>query len=133
MSVIKDDCRYSEDHEWARVEGTVISIGITDHAQGELGDIVFVELPELGDVLEVGDTFGTIEAVKTVADLYSPIAGEVVAINEDLIDDAANVNEDPYGKGWFIKIQIPDGEDIVDGSQLKDLMNPSEYKDFIGS
>jgi glycine cleavage system H protein len=127
MSQIPDDLLYSEDHEYLRKndDGTY-SIGITDYAQGELGDIVFVELPSVGDTFDQKASFGTIEAVKAVSDLYAPVAGEVVEVNEGLDDDPGVVNGDPYGDGWMIRISISDA------SQLEDLMDAAAYGDHVG-
>lgn len=111
------DVRYSEDHEWARQEGDTIKVGISDYAQDQLGDIVFVELPEVGSQFSVGDEFGTLESVKAVSELFMPIAGEIVAINEGLEDAPEQVNSDPYGEGWMIAIK-PDNED--DFTAMKD-------------
>lgn len=103
-----EDIRYTSEHEWAREDGGIVTIGITSYATDQLGDIVFVELPEPGRALEVGKTFGVVEAVKTVSDLYAPLAGEVVEVNGGLVDSPANVNQDPYGEGWMIKIKPSD-------------------------
>jgi glycine cleavage system H protein len=106
------DVRYSEDHEWARKEGENIKIGISDYAQDQLGDIVFVELPEVGSTFALGDEFGTLESVKAVSELFMPIAGEIVAINEGLEDVPEQVNSDPYGEGWMIIIKPDNDEDF---------------------
>jgi len=103
-----EDIRYTSEHEWAREEGGIITVGITSYATDQLGDIVFVELPEAGRALEVGKTFGVVEAVKTVSDLYAPLAGEVVEVNGGLSDNPAAVNQDPYGEGWMIKLKPSD-------------------------
>lgn len=122
---IPSHLKYTSDHEWVNIEDGETTIGITDFAQGELGDIVFVEFPEVGDTFDVSDPFGTIEAVKTVADLFMPVSGEISAINEDLDTDPAKVNSDPYGAGWIIKIQMSN-------TQEEDaLMTPLSYKKFI--
>ena len=123
---IPSHLKYTSDHEWVNIEDGETTIGITDFAQGELGDIVFVEFPEVGDTFDVSDPFGTIEAVKTVADLFMPVSGEISAINEDLDTDPAKVNSDPYGAGWIIKIQMSNTQE-EDG-----LMTPLSYKKFIG-
>jgi glycine cleavage system H protein len=120
------DLRYTEDHEWIRMEGSTAVVGITDYAQGELGDIVFVELPEPGTTVERGAGFGTIEAVKTVADLYSPVSGKVTAVNETLGDAPETVNRSPYGDGWMVRIE-PD-----DASQLETLMDAGAYRAHVG-
>ena len=118
--------QYTKDHEWVKIENGVATIGITDFAQGELGDIVFVELPEVGKSFNAGDAFGTIEAVKTVTDLFSPISGNIVAINEGLDNDTGKVNSDPYGDGWLVKIRLSD-PDEKDG-----LLSSIAYEEIIG-
>ena len=123
---IREDLVYTEEHEWISRDGDVCTVGITDYAQSELGDIVFVELPEAGQQLEQGQVFGTVEAVKTVAELYAPAAGEVVEANNTLEDAAEQVNTDPYGSGWMIKIR-PD-----DAAQLERLLSAEEYGDLVG-
>ncbi|WP_269542708.1 glycine cleavage system protein GcvH [Cerasicoccus fimbriatus] len=110
MSNIPADLKYTEEHEWLRAEDDGATIGITDHAQTSLGDITFVELPAVGDVIEKGETFGTVESVKAASDLYAPVSGEVVAINEALDGEPELVNSDPYGEGWMIKVKIDDSE-----------------------
>ncbi|MBT6144792.1 MAG: glycine cleavage system protein GcvH, partial [Gemmatimonadetes bacterium] len=107
-----DELKYSEQHEWLALDGDVGTIGVTDYAQSQLGDIVFVELPQVGDLLEKGQSFGTIEAVKTVEELYTPVAGEVIEVNETLEDDAEQVNSDPYSDGWMIKVRLSDIGDL---------------------
>lgn len=119
------ELKYTKEHEWIRVEGEEAVVGITDYAQSQLGDIVFVECETVGDALEAGDTFGTIEAVKTVSDLYLPIAGEVLEFNEGLENEPELVNKDPYGKGWIVRIKISD-ETELDG-----LLNASAYQAII--
>jgi len=123
---IPSNLQYTKDHEWAKIENGVATIGITDFAQGELGDIVFVELPEVGKSFNAGDAFGTIEAVKTVTDLFSPISGKIVAINEGLDNDTGKVNSDPYGDGWLVKIRLSD-PDEKDG-----LLSSIAYEEIIG-
>ncbi len=123
---IPSNLKYTSDHEWVDIQDGVATVGITDFAQGELGDIVFVEFPEKGDSFDAGDTFGTIEAVKTVADLFMPVSGEVVDINDDLDAAPDKVNSDPYGDGWIIKIQMSNS------SEEDDLMSPMSYEDKIG-
>ena len=123
---IPSNLQYTKDHEWAKIENGVATIGITDFAQGELGDIVFVELPEVGKSFNAGDAFGTIEAVKTVTDLFSPISGNIVAINEGLDNDTGKVNSDPYGDGWLVKIRLSD-PDEKDG-----LLSSIAYEEIIG-
>ena len=115
------ELRYTKEHEWLAVDGNVAVIGITDWAQGELGDIVFVELPEIGGEIEQNGTFGTIEAVKAVSDLYLPVSGKVVEVNSALDDDPMVINRDPYGEGWMIKI------DLTDSGQLEQLLDASGY------
>lgn len=126
MSEIPDGLKYSEEHEYVR-EGdqAVVTIGITDYAQGELGDVVFVELPSVGDAFERLDVFGTIEAVKAVSELFAPVAGEVVAINETLDEDSALVNSDPYQEGWMIRLRVRNP------NELDDLMSASDYATHI--
>lgn len=106
MSNVPGDLRYTRSHEWVRTEDDTATVGITDHAQEELGDVVFVELPEPGAELEAGQTFGTIESVKAVSDLYAPVGGEVVEVNTGLDDSPEKVNEDPYGEGWILKLRV---------------------------
>ena len=124
MSTIQKDLRYTKEHEWAREDGGDWVIGITDYAQGELGDVVYVELPEAGRTVAEGDTFGTIEAVKTVSDLFAPVAGTVTAVNTAIKDDPSSVNRDPYGDGWLIKIK-PSGAPAA-------LLDASAYANLIG-
>jgi len=100
---IPDDLHYTKDHEWVRLEGDTVTVGITDFAQGELGDIIFVEFPSVGDAFNQGDPFGTVEAVKTVADLFIPVSGEIIAVNTDLEEAPEKVNNDPYGEGWMVR------------------------------
>ena len=123
---IPSNLQYTKDHEWVKIENGVATIGITDFAQGELGDIVFVELPEVGKSFNAGDALGTIEAVKTVTDLFSPISGKIVAINEGLDNDTGKVNSDPYGDGWLVKIRLSD-PDEKDG-----LLSSIAYEEIIG-
>ena len=125
MSNIPENLKYSTDHEWALIEGDIITVGITDHAQSELGDIVFVELPDVGDEVDKGDSFGTIEAVKTVAELYAPASGEVVEVNESLEDEAETINSNPYESGWIVKIKLSDA------SELDELLNAEGYQEHI--
>ncbi len=119
--MIPDDLKYSKEHEWVRVENDFAVIGITDYAQGELGDIVFVELPRIGDSIEYMKPFGTIEAVKAISDLFSPLTGEVVEVNGDLESDSSLINSDPYGDGWIIKIKMSDI------SELDNLLGAADY------
>lgn len=119
------DVRYTKDHEWARVENGLVTVGITSYATDQLGDIVFVELPPVGRRLEAGKPFGVVEAVKTVSDLYSPLNGEVVQVNDALTDNPAVVNQEPFGEGWMIRIRATDLSD-VDG-----LLSPDDYEKLI--
>ena len=125
MSIEKEKLYYTKDHEWLRLEGEFAYIGITDHAQSELGDIIFVEFPESGDVFDLMDVFGTIEAVKTVADLFIPIRCEVVEINDDLEDNPEKINSNPYDDGWLIKVKVSNHDDI------NLLLSHSEYEKMI--
>ena len=122
---IPTDLKYTKDHEWVKIEGGIATIGITNFAQGELGDIVYVDVDTLDDTLEKDEVFGSVEAVKTVSDLFMPLSGEVIEFNESLEDEPEIVNEDPYGKGWMIKISISDD------SQLVDLLDAQNYKKII--
>lgn len=122
---IPTDLKYTKDHEWIRIEGDTAVVGITDFAQGELGDIVFVEVETEGETLDREETFGSVEAVKTVSDLFMPVSGEVEAFNEEIESNPELVNEDPYGKGWMVKIKISDD------SELADLLDADAYKDLI--
>ena len=122
---IPADLKYTQDHEWVRVEGDVVTVGVTDFAQGELGDVVFVEIETEGETLDKGETFGTVEAVKTVSDLFMPVGGEVAEFNEALADEPELVNKDPYGKGWMIKIKVADTAD------LGDLMSAEDYQKML--
>ncbi len=121
-----EDLKYTEDHEWIRVEGDTATIGITAHAQSELGDIVYVDVEEELDSIESGETFGTIEAVKTVADLYAPCTGTVIEVNTRLDDEPELINSDPYGAGWILKFKLSDV------SQLNDLLDVNDYKEQVG-
>jgi len=122
---IPEDLQYTEEHEWVLVEDDVIIVGITDYAQSELGDVVFVELPQVGEVVQQMEPFGTIEAVKTVADIFAPISGEVVEVNTLLEDSPHLINEDPYGEGWIIKIKISDR------SELENLLSSEDYGNLV--
>ena len=123
---IPDNLKYTKEHEWVRLEGDVAVVGITDFAQGELGDIVFVEVETVDETLDADEVFGTVEAVKTVSDLFLPVAGEIVEFNEAVEDDPALVNNDPYGEGWLIKVKMSNPADI-DG-----LLDGEAYKAIIG-
>ena len=122
---IPEDLKYTEDHEWARIEGDIATIGITDFAQGELGDIVFVELPEIGVKTTQGETFGTIEAVKAVSDMLAPLSGEVVEVNKSLTDEPEKINKDAYGEGWIIKIKF------TNSSEIDNLLDKNQYEEII--
>ena len=122
---LPENLKYTQDHEWVRIEGDVVVVGVTDFAQGELGDVVFVEIETEGENLDKGETFGTVEAVKTVSDLFMPVGGEVIEVNEGLADEPEAVNKDPYGEGWMVKIKI------ADASELEELMSPEAYKEMI--
>jgi glycine cleavage system H protein len=122
---IPAELKYTEDHEWVRIEGNMAVVGITDYAQNELGDVVFVEIETEGEELEKGDTFGTVEAVKTVSDLFMPIAGKVAEVNAALADEPELVNKDPYGKGWMIKIEVGSMD------EADDLLSAEDYKKMI--
>ncbi len=124
---IPADLKYTEDHEWVRVEGDTATVGVTDFAQGELGDVVFVEIETEGEELDKGETFGTVEAVKTVSDLFMPVGGEVSEVNEELADEPELVNKDPYGKGWMVKIKV------ADPSELDDLMSADDYEKMVNA
>ena len=119
---IPEDLQYTKSHEWVRIEGDTATIGITDHAQDELGDVVFVELPDEGATFDAGESFGTVESVKAVSDLYTPVGGEVVEVNSALEDAPENINEDPYGEGWIVKLRTTDGAD---------LLSPEEYEKVV--
>ncbi len=122
---IPAELKYTQDHEWVRVEGDVVTVGVTAFAQGELGDVVFVEIETEGETLDIGETFGTVEAVKTVSDLFMPVGGEVLEFNEALADDPELVNKDPYGEGWMVKIKV------ANVAELADLMDADAYKAMI--
>ena len=122
---IPEELLYTKEHEWTRIDDNVATIGITDYAQGELGDIVYLELPEIGTQVNQGDSFGTIEAVKAVSDLYAPLSGEVVEINKSLNDEPEKVNQNPYDEGWMIKLKLSDEsekEELLDSGQYEDLI-----------
>jgi len=125
MAEYADAYKYSKEHEWISVESDVGTIGITDHAQAELGDVVYVELPAVGDHIEVGQSFGTIESVKAVSELYAPVTGEVTEVHEALVDQPELVNEDPHGAAWMIRVKV------ADSAQLGGLMSAAEYTSFL--
>ncbi len=124
---IPSELKYTKDHEWIRIEGDIAVVGITDFAQGELGDIVYVEVETVDETLDKEEVFGTVEAVKTVSDLFLPLSGEIMEFNEGLEDEPEKVNTDPYGEGWMIKIKISDT------SEIDDLMTDLEYKELVGA
>ncbi|MDB3913992.1 glycine cleavage system protein GcvH [Flavobacteriaceae bacterium] len=123
---IPSDLKYTKDHEWVKIEGNTATVGITSFAQGELGDIVYVDVDTLDDSVEKDEVFGSVEAVKTVSDLFMPLTGEVIEFNEGLEDEPEIVNKDPYGKGWMIKIAI------TDNSQIEELLDAQAYQELIG-
>lgn len=120
------ELKYSKDHEWVRIEGNVATIGITDFAQGELGDIVFVDVDSVDEDLTAGDVFGSVEAVKTVSDLFLPVSGKVIEFNDALEDEPELLNSDPYGNGWIIKL------DVADGADMSELLTAEEYQATLG-
>ncbi|GHA24305.1 glycine cleavage system H protein [Salinimicrobium marinum] len=122
---IPQDLKYTKDHEWVKIDGDVATVGITDFAQGELGDIVYVEVETVDETLDREEVFGTVEAVKTVSDLFSPLSGEIIEFNESLEDEPEKVNTDPYGEGWMVKIKFSDT------SELEDLLTAEEYTKVI--
>ena len=124
---IKPELKYTKDHEWISIDGDNATIGITDYAQGELGDIVYLEIEALGEELEKEEIFGSVEAVKTVSDLFLPVSGEITELNEGLEDNPELINDDPYGEGWIIKMKISNQ------SELSDLLSADDYKELIGA
>ena len=124
---VPTDLKYTKDHEWVKVDGDLVTVGITDFAQSELGDIVYVEVDTLDEELEADAVFGTVEAVKTVSDLFLPLAGEIIEFNESLEEEPEKVNDDPYGEGWMIKIKV------ADTSDLENLLSADDYKAIIGA
>jgi glycine cleavage system H protein len=124
--MVPKDLKYSEEHEWVQVEEDLATVGITDYAQTELGDIVFVELPEVGDPVTQSEPLGTVEAVKAVSEIYAPVSGEVVEVNEMLEATPQLINQDPYGDGWLVKVKL------VDGKELDNLLSSEEYRELIG-
>ena len=126
--MVPSELLYSRDHEWLRVEGEIGTLGITDHAQSELGDIVFLELPEPGRIVQAGDEFGTVESVKAVSEIFSPVSGEVIEVNLSLTkdpDNSATVNKDPYGEGWLVRIRLSDPQEV------NKLLSPDAYSDYM--
>jgi glycine cleavage system H protein len=124
---IPSNLKYTKDHEWVKIEGDIATIGVTDFAQSELGDIVYVEVETVDETLEAEEIFGTVEAVKTVSDLFLPLSGEIIEFNESLEDEPEKVNSDPYGEGWMIKVKCSDL------SQVDGLMSAEDYKELIGA
>jgi glycine cleavage system H protein len=127
MANVPENLQYSKDHEWIRVEGGVGTVGITDYAQNSLGDVVYVELPKVGDTFEAHEPFGSVESVKAVSELFTPVAGEVVEVNESLQDEPEKVNTDPYGDAWMIRLRLKDAGGV------DSLLSAAEYEDFIKS
>jgi glycine cleavage system H protein len=124
MANIPEDLHYSKDHEWIRVEGDIGTIGITDHAQNSLGDVVYVELPKVGETFSAHESFGSVESVKAVSEIFTPVSGEVTEVNESLQDEAEKVNSDPYGDAWMIRIRMSNP------GEVDSLLNAVEYEDF---
>jgi glycine cleavage system H protein len=125
MIEIPEELKYTDEHEWAKIEDELVVIGITDYAQDSLGEIVYIELPSEGDEITKGDSFGGVESTKSVSDLYAPVSGEVVEVNESLLDSPETINEDPYGEGWLIKVRIHDSD------EFEELMDSEQYSEFI--
>ncbi len=124
---IPAELKYTKDHEWVKIEGDTVTVGITDFAQSELGDIVYVEVETVDETLEIEEVFGTVEAVKTVSDLFIPVSGEIIEFNEVLEDEPEKVNSDPYGEGWMVKIKCSDV------SELENLLSADDYKALVGA
>ncbi|HEX8336474.1 MAG TPA: glycine cleavage system protein GcvH [Pyrinomonadaceae bacterium] len=127
MANVPEGLFYSKDHEWLRVEGETGTVGITDHAQNSLGDVVYVELPKAGETFAAHDTFGSVESVKAVSELFLPVAGEVTEVNESLTDEPEKVNTDPYGDGWMLRVKLSNR------GEVDSLLSAAEYEDYIGS
>tara|TARA_B100000900_G_scaffold338468_1_gene300643 strand:+ start:23162 stop:23542 length:381 start_codon:yes stop_codon:yes gene_type:complete len=123
---IPGELKYTKDHEWISIDGDIATVGITDFAQRELGDIVYVEVETIGEILEADDVFGTVEAVKTVSDLFLPVSGEIIEFNDELEDTPENVNSEPYANGWMIKMKVSNPDD------LNSLLSPEQYAELIG-
>ena len=126
MMNIPEELKYTKDHEWISIDGEIATVGITDFAQRELGDIVYVEVETIGETLDADEVFGTVEAVKTVSDLFLPVSGEIIEFNEDLEDTPEDVNAEPYSKGWMIKMKVSDPDD------LNHLLDSNQYRELIG-
>jgi glycine cleavage system H protein len=124
MANVPEDLHYSKDHEWIRVEGDVGTIGITDHAQNSLGDVVYVELPKVGESFSAHESFGSVESVKAVSEIFTPVGGEITEVNESLQDEPEKVNTDPYGDGWMIRVRMSNP------GEVDSLLNAVEYEDF---
>jgi len=124
MANVPENLHYSKDHEWVRVEGDTAVIGITDHAQDQLGDVVYVELPKVGEKFAANESFGSVESVKAVSEIFTPVTGDVVAVNESLADAPEKVNKDPYGDGWMLKIRMSNT------GEVDSLLTAAEYEDF---
>lgn len=127
MSNIPENLRYSKDHEWVSVDGDVATIGITDYAQHSLGDVVYIEFPKVGDKFESHESFGSVESVKAVSEIFTPVAGEVVEVNESLNDDAEKVNSDPYQAGWMLKIKM------ANPGEVDAMLNAAEYEEYLSA
>ncbi len=127
MANVPEGLYYSKDHEWLKVEGETGTVGITDHAQNSLGDVVYVELPKAGETFAAHDTFGSVESVKAVSELFLPVAGEVTEVNESLTDEPEKVNNDPYGEGWMLRVKLSNR------GEVDSLLSAAEYEDYIGS
>jgi glycine cleavage system H protein len=127
MSTYPEEFRYTKEHEWVRLEGGIGTVGITDHAQKELGDIVYVDLPKVGAQVAQGATFGSVESVKAVSDIYSPVSGEVVEVNQSLAEAPEKLNQDPHGAAWLVKIRVSAPE------ELRSLMSAAEYQSYAGA
>lgn len=121
------ELKYTKDHEWAKVEGNTVTVGITDHAQSALGDVVYCELPKVGREVKKGETFGVVESIKAVSDLYSPVAGKVVGMNQAVVDNPGQLNTDPHGSAWMVKIELSDK------SALSELMDAPSYEKYVAS
>jgi len=126
-SKVPDDLKFAKSHEWVRIKGDVATIGVTDHAQQELTDVVFVELPALGRKVRSGEACAVVESVKTASDIYAPVSGEVVAVNQAVVDKPETVNTDPYGQGWFFQVKLSDP------AELEKLLSPADYRAQIGA
>jgi glycine cleavage system H protein len=124
MANVPEELHYSKDHEWLRVEGDTGTIGITDHAQNSLGDVVYVELPKVGETFEAHEAFGSVESVKAVSEIFMPVSGEVIAVNESLQDEPEKVNTDPYGDAWMVRVRL------ANSGEIDSLLSAAEYEDF---